>query len=97
MMAMAGMPNFRGDRRSLITRVARQPSSEAEYRALIEDVVIEAVAIPFDQDAWIRVFERLWPEGSAAWLSYAGRMVDGPDFDLQQALGPGVDRVRDGR
>jgi hypothetical protein len=43
--------------------------------------------VQFDFDAWITEFERLWPPGTAAHVSYRQRIIDGPDFSIDDALG----------
>jgi hypothetical protein len=47
---------------------------------------VEAVPIDFDQAAWQETFLRQWPEGSDAWRSYHGRIVNGPSYRREQAL-----------
>ncbi len=88
----AGMPNFRGTRYGLITRVATVPvpgalSSERIYGADIADLYVDALAVRFNADAWQRQFDSIWPRGSAAAISYRRRIVDGPDFSIANALG----------
>jgi hypothetical protein len=81
----AGMPNFRGTRFGLATRIAAEPSSDALFGTRIGSVVVEAVPVAYDHDAWLARFDRLWPEGSPASLSYRARIVSGPGYDLDQA------------
>jgi predicted phosphodiesterase len=88
----AGMPNFRGRQSGLITRIATQPVPQdlAGCRAYGVDaagVFIDALEVRFDTDAWDAEFRRLWPEGSAAAVSYGRRIVDGPDYSIDDALG----------
>lgn len=85
----AGLANFRGDTRGLVTRVAPAPSSRALYRSELHGVVVEAVPVDFDLAAWRSRFDRIWPAGSAAALNYAARIVGGPAFSLDRAVGPG--------
>ena len=37
--------------------------------------------------SWQATFARLWPRGSDAQLSYGQRIVDGPPFSIDDALG----------
>ena len=88
----AGMPNFRGRRSGLITRIATQPVTWdlADRRAYGVDaagVFIDALEVRFDTKAWDAEFRRLWPEGSTAAMSYGRRIVDGPDYSIDDALG----------
>jgi len=88
----AGMPNFRGSRAGLITRIAATPlrgrlASARSYGATTAGVYVDALSVQFDADAWMAEFERLWPAGTAAQVSYRQRIVDGPCFSIEDALG----------
>lgn len=79
----AGMPNFRGDLRVLVTRITT--SERAHPRALhgIERGGIrwEAVPVAYDSEAWWQRFLATWPEGSPAHASCADRIRHGPAFE----------------
>jgi len=88
----AGMPNFRGDRSGLITRIATHPvpaalASRRRYGTEVAGAYIDALSVRFDTTAWDAEFRRLWPVGSAAALSYWQRIVHGPQFSVDEALG----------
>ena len=88
----AGMPNFRGDRAGRITRVATHPvpASLARRRCYgteVADVYIDALAVHFDTALWDVQFSHVWPSGSAAAVSYGRRIVHGPQFSIDDALG----------
>jgi hypothetical protein len=88
----AGMPNFRDSRAGLITRIAGTALPPAlaparRYGADTAGVYVDALAVQFDADAWIAEFERLWPSGTAAHVSYRQRIIDGPCFSIDDALG----------
>lgn len=88
----AGMPNFRGTRHGVITRIATVPVAAALhavrlYGADVAGVYVDALAVHFDSAAWDATFSRLWPHGSDAALSYGRRIVDGPAFSIDDALG----------
>ncbi len=91
----AGMPNFRGDRRVLVTRIAA--GERAHPRALYGidrgGVRWEAVPVEYDNGAWWQRFASVWPEGSPARASYAERILHGPAFEPAAATGvvPGPD------
>jgi len=82
----AGMPNFSDTRFGLATRIAAEPSGEALYGMRLGAVVVEAVPVRYDPGAWLARFDRLWPEGSPASLSYRKRIASGPAYELDQAL-----------
>jgi len=81
----AGMPNFRGTRFGLATRIAAKSTGEAFYGTRLGAVVVESVPVHYDYDAWLARFDRVWPEGSPASLSYRRRIVSGPAYGLDQA------------
>lgn len=88
----AGMPNFRGTRHGVITRIATAPVPAALhgarlYGADVAGVYVDALAVHYDIAAWDATFARLWPQGSDAALSYGRRIVDGPVFSIDDALG----------
>lgn len=87
----AGMPNFHGDLRGVVTRIATTASPRALYRVTLAGLVVEALPLEYDADAWLRRFERWWPAGSPAHLSYAERLRNGPSYHLARSLGPGAE------
>jgi hypothetical protein len=82
----AGMPNFRGERYGIATRISVSPSQRAIHTLRVGSVFVEAIALHYDHAAWERQFLELWPEGSAAHRSYYGRISEGPAYDRRQAL-----------
>lgn len=82
----AGMPNFRGDLRGIVTRIATTPSPRALYRAILPQAVAEAVPLAYDVPSWLTRFERWWPPGSPAYESYRARLTKGPTFSLVRAI-----------
>jgi len=91
----AGMPNFRGERAGLLTRIAVEPVPAAlagarRYGTEAAGVYIDALTVRYDVAAWDAHFARLWPDGSAADLSYRRRIIDGPQFTVDDALGRSV-------
>jgi hypothetical protein len=80
----AGMPNARGRRFGILTRIGSAPAPHAPlYGLSLQGVHVDALAIHYDEAAWRLSFLGNWPEGSSAWLSYFERIVQGPDFRLQ--------------
>lgn len=84
----AGMPNFRGTRHGLVTRISVRPSGRALYAQRAGALHVEAVALEYDHEAWRRQFLAQWPPGSDAYVSYHQRIVDGPGYRVAQALRP---------
>jgi hypothetical protein len=85
----AGMPNFRGTRFGLATRISVAPGRNALYAMRLKDLHVEAVKLDYDGAAWERAFVAQWPEGSDAHRSYFERIVRGPDYSIEQALRAG--------
>jgi hypothetical protein len=82
----AGMPNFADTRFGVITRIATTPSPHKPLYGLArEGVHIDALAVHYDHDAFLRRFLARWPEGSPAHASYFVRIMRGPDFTIAQA------------
>ncbi len=88
----AGLPNFRDTRHGLLTRIAALPVPAALhgarlYGADFGGLHVDALAVRFDVSAFDARFTQVWPAGSDAALSYGRRIVDGPDFSIDDALG----------
>lgn len=82
----AGMPNFAGASYGIVTRIATRPRRGPILHCVeLNGVYIEAVALHFDHAHWHQEFLSQWPPGSAAWLSYWKRIVNGPDYVRAQA------------
>lgn len=88
----AGMPNFAGTSFGVVTRISTQPAATpaALYGTAIDGVFIDALAVHYDQAAWMSEFSANWPAGSAAELSYGKRINNGPRYGLNRAMGPGI-------
>ena len=83
----AGMPNFSGEHRGVVTRVSvAPPLPDALYGGEVRGVHVHALALDYDRDAWWSLFTSLWPEGSDAHLSYAARIRDGGSLALDDAV-----------
>lgn len=83
----AGMPNFRQTTYGVITRIGIKPSPHQPlYRYQVNQIWLEVLAVRFDQLLWITSFQANWPKGSAADLSYFSRIVNGPEYEIRDAL-----------
>jgi len=86
------MPNFRGARGGLITRIATTPPPvTARYGELWQTgpggtpVFVDALDVHWPQSTWLQMFLDDWPAGSAAHRSYWRRLVEGPDWTAADA------------
>ena len=89
----AGMPNFAGSTFGVVTRIASRPLSTvagALYGNVIDGVHVDALPLHFDQGAWLRHFDRVWPAASPAAISYRMRIINGPSYALPQAMRAGI-------
>ena len=82
----AGMPNFRGERYGVVTRVSINPCDDALYRLQCNEIHVEAIALRYDQNAWEKRFLELWPAGTPAHRSYYERIRNGTSYAVAQAL-----------
>jgi hypothetical protein len=88
----AGMPNFAATRFGVITRLSAddRPPAASLYGCQLDGLRVDALAVHYEHEAWLRRFLRDWPEGSPAYHAYYSRLLDGPDFSLRQAARDGV-------
>jgi hypothetical protein len=93
------MANFRGTTYGVITRIATRALPAAlEPQRLYglndwiqgQPCMVDALQVDFEPAAWLRRFDACWPDGSAAAVSYRRRIVEGPDFGIDHALGRAV-------
>jgi hypothetical protein len=72
----AGMGNFDGDWRGLITRISTRPSPHPVLYGLKRSAVhIDALSVAYDLDAFAAAFDAIWPQGSPAAVSYRKRIL----------------------
>ncbi|HZQ12641.1 MAG TPA: hypothetical protein VFB31_07520 [Pseudolabrys sp.] len=82
----AGLPNFSGSRFGVVTRIATTPSPQQPLYGLARDgVFVDALAVDYDHDGFVRRFLACWPPGSSAFDSYYRRIVDGADYSFAKA------------
>jgi hypothetical protein len=77
----AGMPNFRGERYGIATRISVRPARNPLYGTRLGGLHVDAVPLAYDVAAWEKRFVELWPAGSDAHSSYYERIVGGPAFE----------------
>ena len=92
----AGLPNFANTHFGLITRISVDQATPAEslYGITIAGVRFDALPVAYDQSAWIDRFLSNWPPGSPGHEAYFNRVVNGPDFNLHDAIGGRVQAAR---
>lgn len=88
----AGMANFSGDASGMLTRISIDPLPAALERLRAfglheRGVWVDSLRIGFDLDRWLERFDAMWPAGSPAAASYRNRIVAGPAFTVDHALG----------
>ncbi|WP_273206627.1 metallophosphoesterase family protein [Marinobacter subterrani] len=85
----AGMANLQSDPRGLITRIALS-SPVAEPVAGLERQGLHVSLLPVDYslEAWLPEFDRLWPAGSPAAVSYRHRMLHGTSLRAEDVIFP---------
>ncbi|MBS3805220.1 MAG: hypothetical protein KGY54_11770 [Oleiphilaceae bacterium] len=74
----AGMANLEGDARGFLVRLgaSESPHGPVAFHRLT-DLRLSLDPIAFDLKRWLSLFDRLWPTGSDAALSYRQRLVSG--------------------
>ncbi len=82
----AGMPNFRGMLCGLVTRISPRPDARALYRASAGGLFVEAVPLRYDAEKFLQWFDKNWPAGSPASISYRERIRCGPETGVSNAL-----------
>jgi len=97
----AGMSNFSNATSGLITRITPESSpsylpnsfgGRAVYSSNVGGVRVEGFEVVFDDGKWRDEFLMQWPEGTAAYDSYWGRITGGVEYwDVGQAAREGVE------
>jgi len=83
----AGMPNFSGDLRGLVTRIAHTPATgPVLHEMVVAGAHVALLPLAFDNPRWVAEFTAQWPPGSAAWKSYFQRITRGPAYTPAQAV-----------
>ncbi|SFL96357.1 hypothetical protein [Marinobacter zhejiangensis] len=74
----AGMASVAGDSSGMVTRLSFKTAGCTGFaRAVVGAVEVSLVPVSFDLEAWLGVFDQLWPAGSDAAVSYRHRMIHG--------------------
>jgi len=88
----AGMANFAGTPFGVLTRISTRAAPRALERLRLygladERCFVDALKIAVDLAAWLARFDAIWPAGSPAAISCRRRIVEGPAFTIDAALG----------
>jgi hypothetical protein len=88
----AGMANFAGATFGVLTRISTRALPRALERLRLYGLFdagccVDALKIEFDLAAWLARFDAIWPPDSPAAASYRRRIVEGPAFTIDQAIG----------
>ena len=83
----AGMPNFRGHRWGLITRVSTSPAPPpwTLYGTRIGTLHVDALPLHYNHERWVERFLANWPEGSPAHRGYRDRIDTGTELAADPA------------
>lgn len=83
----AGMGNLAGDARGLVARLALNGAPEGALAAArVGSLYGSLMPVGFPLLAWLTLFDRLWPAGSDAELSYRHRILNGTSLSPEQLL-----------
>ncbi len=86
----AGMPNFSHDLFGMVTRISTRAAPTATvYGTELDGVYIDAIALRYDQNAFLQWFLEHWPAGTPAYQSYFTRLSNGAKTTLTDARGIG--------
>ncbi|KXS53511.1 hypothetical protein [Marinobacter persicus] len=85
----AGMGNLAGDPRGLITRIAREKLHMTPLASHgMAGMELSLLPVHFDVEAWLSCFDRIWPPGSEAAVSYRDRLTAGTGVPANQLIFP---------
>lgn len=84
----AGMPNFRGVRQGVVTRIGTSPASGTEvlHAVRVGNTYVEALPVSYDAGRFEHEFLANWPQGSPAHASYHDRITRGPNYEVRRAI-----------
>lgn len=85
----AGMPNFSGTHYGVATRISIRPCPRTVrlYGTRIGAVFIDAIKLHYDHICFVDQFLADWPEGTVGHDAYCSRILHGPEFSTEMALG----------
>jgi hypothetical protein len=85
----AGMGNLKSDPCGLITRISRTaPLADVTAGLVCGGLRVDLMPVNYDTHAWLQLFDRLWPSGSPAAVSYRERIGGGTALLKKDVLFP---------
>lgn len=83
----AGMGNLAGSTSGLVARIALSPPPVGAF-SLPSALPLNASLVPVDfpLKPWLKLFDRLWPAGSDAAVSYRHRILNGTSLTVKQLM-----------
>lgn len=82
----AGMPNFNKSGEGVVTRISFSESIDRIYGSKVGELYIDAVAIKYDNEAFIKWFETHWKKGTPAHISYFDRILNGTGKSYKESI-----------
>ncbi|WP_296936704.1 hypothetical protein [uncultured Marinobacter sp.] len=87
----AGMGNLQSDPRGLITRIGlSSPVIEPVAGIQRQGLNVSLLPVAFSLEAWLTDFDRLWPAGSPAAVSYRERILNGTSLGPKDVIFPSL-------
>ena len=87
----AGMGNLQSDPRGLITRIGfSSPVTEPVAGIQRQGLHVSLLPVSFSLEAWLPEFDRLWPSGSPAAVSYRNRILNGTSLTADDVIFPSL-------
>ena len=85
----AGMGNLQSDPRGLITRIGlSSPVTEPVAGIERQGLHVSLLPVSYSLEAWLPEFDRLWPAGSPAAVSYRNRIRNGTSLHADDVIFP---------
>lgn len=83
----AGMGNLQSDPRGLITRIGlSSPATEPVAGIESQGLHVSLLPVAYALESWLPEFDRLWPAGSPASVSYRSRILNGTSLNASDVL-----------
>lgn len=85
----SGMGNLNTDPRGLVTRISRaNPTTKPVAGMYMAGLHVDLMPVDYNVDAWLKLFDSLWPADSAAAWSYRTRIIEGASLTPEGIVFP---------